>query len=201
MNGIENIEVEILEIISKKQDYDDKFNKIMFSFVVEANKLVILSDGLYQIEHSIKLNKISLKDYILNSEICNILKDNNIRNYSTQDLKAYMNRYEEQNISNIGPYKMALVLYEKLEELETLENDKIDYEVKRLSSILNDVSNIESVNKEHYKELYNNLVLQIKEKYLNTNIIDDKINNYIIQILKDIFNYYMYGNKEIFSAI
>ena len=29
------------------------------------------------------------------------------------------------------------------------------------------------------------------------NLIDDKINNYVVQILNDIFNYYLYGNKEI----
>ena len=31
----------------------------------------------------------------------------------------------------------------------------------------------------------------------DNNLIDDKINDYVIQMLNDIFNYYLYGNKEI----
>ena len=47
------------------------------------------------------------------------------------------------------------------------------------------------------QDLYNHLLERIKEKYLDNNLIDDKINDYVIQMLNDIFNYYLYGNKEI----
>ena len=62
----------------------------MFSFVTKAYELVDLSEDLYQLEHTIKLNQISLKDYILNSEICKFLKNNNINNYSIEDLKGFI---------------------------------------------------------------------------------------------------------------
>ena len=90
MNNIENIGVEILEIFTEKQKYDEKYNNLMFSFVTKAYELVDLSEDLYQLEHTIKLNQISLKDYILNSEICNFLKNNNINNYSIEDLKGFI---------------------------------------------------------------------------------------------------------------
>ena len=51
--------------------------------------------------------------------------------------------------------------------------------------------------KNKYQDLYNRLLEQIKVKYLDNNLIDDKINDYVIQMLNDIFNYYLYGNKEI----
>lgn len=197
MNNIENIGIEILEIFTEKQNYDDKFNNLMFNFVARAYELVDLSQDLYQVEHTIKLNKISLKDYILNSEVCNFLKDNNVSNYSIQDLKEFMDRYEKQNISDITSYRLALDLYEKLEELENLESQKIDYEITRLSNILEEVSEIKNTNKEQYQKLYNDILLQVKEKYLDNNLIDDKMNNYIVQILNDIFNFYLYGNKEV----
>ena len=38
---------------------------------------------------------------------------------------------------------------------------------------------------------------KIEYAILDNNLIDDKIYNYIIQILNDIFNYYLYGSKEI----
>ena len=197
MNNIENIGVEILEIFNEKQKYDEKYNNLMFSFVTKAYELVDLSEDLYQLEHTIKLNQISLKDYILNSEICKFLKNNNINNYSIEDLKGFIQKYEIQNISDITSYKLALELYERLDEIKNIENSKIDYEINRMSSILEDINNIESIDKDKYQDLYNHLLEQIKAKYLDNNLIDDKINNCVIQMLNDIFNYYLYGNKEI----
>lgn len=197
MNNIENIGVEILEIFTEKQNYDEKYNNLMFSFVTKAYELVDLSEDLYQLEHTIKLNQISLKDYILNSEICSFLKNNNINNYSIEDLKEFMQKYENQNISDITSYKLALELYEKLDEIKNIENAKIDYEINRMSNILQDISNVENIDKDKYQDLYNRLLEQIKVKYLDNNFIDDKINNYVVKILNDIFNYYLYGNKEI----
>lgn len=197
MNNIENIGVEILEIFTEKQNYDEKYNNLMFSFVTKAYELVDLSQDLYQLEHTIKLNQISLKDYILNSEICSFLKNNNINNYSIEDLRGFMKKYEIQNISDITSYKLALELYEKLDEIKSIENAKIDYEINRMSNILEDISNVENIDKDKYQDLYNHLLEQIKVNYLDNNLIDDKINNYVVQILNDIFNYYLYGNKEI----
>ena len=47
MNNIENIGVEILEIFTEKQNYDEKYNNLMFSFVTKAYELVDLSQDLY----------------------------------------------------------------------------------------------------------------------------------------------------------
>ena len=197
MYNIENIKGEILEIFAEKQNYDEKYNRLMFDFITKAYELVELSEDLYQVEHSIKLNQISLKDYILNSKICNYLKDNNFNNYSIEDLKEYMQKYENQNPSDMISYKLALELYEKLEEIKDIEKSKIDYEISRMGNLLDNVSKIESVTKDKYQALYNDLLQQVKVKYLDNNLIDDKTNNYVIQILNDIFNYYLYGNKEI----
>ena len=180
MNNIENIGIEILEIFTEKQNYDEKYNNLMFSFVTKAYELVDLSEDLYQLERTIKLNQISLKDYILNSEICSFLKNNNINNYSIEDLKEFMQKYENQNISDITSYKLALELYEKLDEIKNIENAKIDYEINRMSNILQDIRNVENIDKDKYQYLYNRLLEQIKVKYLDNNFIDDKINNYII---------------------
>ena len=86
---------------------------------------------------------------------------------------------------------------EKLDEIKSIENAKIDYEINRMSNILEDISNVENIDKDKYQDLYNHLLEQIKVNYLDNNLIDDKINNYVVQILNDIFNYYLYGNKEI----
>ena len=107
MYNIENIKGEILEIFAEKQNYDEKYNSLMFDFITKAYELVELSEDLYQVEHTIKLNQISLKDYILNSKICNYLKDNNFNNYSIEDLKEYMQKYE--NLTNRHLYILRIV--------------------------------------------------------------------------------------------
>lgn len=197
MNNTENIGALILEICTEKQKYDKEYNDLMDSFVTKAYELVDLSEDLYQVEHTIKLNQISLKDYILNSEMCNFLKNNNINNYSIDDLKRFMEKYENQSISDITSYKLALELYEQLDKIKDIEDSKIDYEINSMSNILEDINNIKSIDKEKLHDLYNTLWQEIKEKYLDNSFIDEKIYKYIIQILNDIFNYYLYGNKEI----
>ena len=197
MDNIKNIKDEILEIFTEKQNYDEKYNSLMFDFLTKAYELVKLSEDLYQVENTIKLNQISLKDYILNSEICNFLKKNNFNNYSIEDLKEYMQKCENQNISNIASYKLALELYEKLEEIKNIENLKIDYEISQMGNLLDNINNVKNIDKDKYQELYKDLLQQVKVKYLDNNLIDNKLNEYLVQILNDIFNYYLYGNKEI----
>lgn len=197
MDNIKNIKDEILEIFTEKQNYDEKYNSLMFDFLTKAYELVELSEDLYQVENTIKLNQISLKDYILNSEICNFLKKNNFNNYSIEDLKEYMQKCENQNISNIASYKLALELYEKLEEIKNIENLKIDYEISQMGNLLDNINNVKNIDKDKYQELYKDLLQQVKVKYLDSNLIDNKLNEYLVQILNDIFNYYLYGNKKI----
>ena len=197
MNDVSNIKNKILEIFNEKQLADEKYHNVLFTFLTNAYELVELSKGLYQIEHNIKLNQISLKDYILNSEICIWLKENNISNYKIEDLKMFMSKYEKQTNKDISVYKLSLELYEKLEEMKKIENTKIKNELTKTSTLLTDLDKIKSIEKANYQILYNNLLQQIKKKYLDTNLIDEKAKNCFLEILNDIFSYYLYGNKEI----
>lgn len=197
MNNIQNFKTNISEILTKKQKYDEEYYNLMLTFVTKAYELVDLSKDLYQVEHTIKLNQISLKDYILNSKICRVLKNNNIDNYSIEYLKDFMIKYEEQNLSDITSYKLALELYEILEEIKNVEKTKIDFEINCIGSILENVKDIENFNKDKILELYNNLLQQVRLEYLGKGLIDSRIENYIILILNDIINYYLNEDKEI----
>ena len=108
-----------------------------------------------------------------------------------------MQKCENQNISNIASYKLALELYEKLEEIKNIENLKINYEISQMGNLLDNIHNVKNIDKDKYQELYKDLLQQVKVKYLDNNLIDNKLNEYLVQILNDIFNYYLYGNKKI----
>lgn len=185
------------EIFTKKEKYSTKYNKLLTSFLEKASKLVELSKDLYQVEHTIKLNKISLKDYILNSDICIFLKENNLTDYSISELKRYMNSYEKNSLSNITSYKIALDLYTKLEEIEQVENKMINYELTEISSLLSSISAIKSISKNQYEDLYNKVISELKEQYIDKDLINSEDSNILLEILNDIFKFYLYGNKEI----
>lgn len=69
-----NYSVRILEAFMDINKIHDSINNKMFQFITKANELVELSENMYQIEKTIKLNKISLKGYILDSSCCSFLK-------------------------------------------------------------------------------------------------------------------------------
>ena len=90
------MENKILEISNRRKSYEIKYNDLIIEFITKAYELVELSNEVYQVEKTIKLNKISLKDFILNSDICNILKNNNIKDYTISELKKYFAEYEKE---------------------------------------------------------------------------------------------------------
>ena len=194
-----NISNNILEIYNDKQKYDKIINSLIYDFIVKANELVEKSENMYQIEHSIKLNEISLKDYILRSDFCVLLKQNNVVDYTIEELEQYMNNYEYQNPEfDMYKYKLALSLYKELEKIKEIIDKKIDMEVSRIENIINSINGIKNINnKGEYQNLFNKVNIEIKQKYIDTNIIDDTTSNYINQIINDIFNYYIDGYKNI----
>ena len=84
-----------INITNESKKYDEKYNTLLVNILSNAESLVDISNGVYQIEHTIRANKISLKDYVLNSDICAILRNNNISNYSIEELRNYISKYNE----------------------------------------------------------------------------------------------------------
>lgn len=90
-----NYSVRILEAYMDIDKIHDDINNKIFEYITKATELVELSEDMYQIERTIKLNKISLKGYILDSPCCKALEENNISNYSIEELKQYLLKYEQ----------------------------------------------------------------------------------------------------------
>ena len=178
----------IINITNESKKYDEKYNTLLVNILSNAESLVDISNGVYQIEHTIRANKISLKDYVLNSDICIILKDNNISNYSIEDLRNYISKYNSQSTE---PYSLALNLYEEFEQLEKCEKDKVEYEVNSLKGLI-DFNDISKLSKEELDNLYEIVITKIND-YSLSNDLEEKMNI----MVNDIFNYYKNGNKEI----
>lgn len=192
----DNLNVKILESYVEIDKIHDDINKKMFNFITKANELVELSEDDYQIEMTLRLNKISLKGYVLDSELCMQLHENNITDYSIDELKQYLTQYEKTYNADCLKYLLALSLYEQVEQIEKIVDSKIDLEIKELGKIISDITTISNVDKSEYEKLYTNLKNQLDEYYTNQKL-DEKSYNICVQILNDIFNFYINGYPNI----
>lgn len=191
-----NLNVKILESYVEIDKIHDDINSKIFSFITKANELVELSEDDYQIEKTLMLNKISLKGYVLDSDLCNQLNENNINDYSIDELKNYIMQYEKSFNTDYSQYLLALSLYELIENIEQQVNSKIELEINELSNIIQNISNIKTTDKTNYENLYYNFKNQIDNCH-NENQLDEKSYGICIQILNDIFNFYISGYPNI----
>lgn len=192
-----NYSVKILESYMEVDKYNDSINNKLFNFITKSSELVNLSEDMYQVEKSIKLNKISLKEYILDSPFCSFLKENNILDYTIEELKNHLAKYEQLSNEDCSPYYLAISLYELLGEIENLVDNKIKLEIEKLSELEILINNIKSINYNEYEILYNQIKNNITNNYLNQNLIDDKSFNICIHFMNDIFNFYVSGYPDI----
>ena len=174
----------------------DDINNKMFDFITKANELVELSEDDYQIEKTLMLNKISLKGYVLDSDLCNQLSKNNINNYSINELKNYIIQYNKSSNTDYSQYLLALSLYEIIEDIEKQVDSKIELEINELSYIINSISDIKKADKTNYENLYYNFKIQL-DNCFKENKLDEKSYGICIQILNDIFNFYINGYPNI----
>lgn len=190
------INEKIIEIYQKKEKAYEKITNLINDFLTKAHELVTLSNDFYQIEKTIRLNKISLKDYLLNSEICKYLEETNNVFYTLNDLKRYITTYEKVNNMELTSYTMAINLYEELEKIEKLEDRKIEYELENLIPFIKDLENLKSLTSD-YQTLYNSCLNNLKIAYLDKGLISQSNYQYLRYILADIFNYYEKGHLKI----
>lgn len=192
----ENLNVKILESYVEIDKIHDDINNKIFNFITKANELVELSEDDYQIEKTLMLNKISLKSYVLDSDLCNKLSENNINDYSINKLKNYILQYERSFDTDYSQYLLALSLYELIEDVEKQVDSKIELEISELSNIIQSISDIKNTDKTNYENLYYNFKSQLDDCFKEKKL-DEKSYGICIQILNDIFNFYISGYPNI----
>ena len=188
--------LKILESYIEIDKIQDEINNMIFHFINDASKLIELSDDDYQIEKTFRLNKIALKQYILDSDCCKQLHDNHITDYSLDKLKNYLLQYSTQFNVDCSSYFLAISLYEMIEKIEDLFDEKINLEIQDLSKLLSNINDIKNINSSEYEQLYFQLKNQISF-YFNSQKIDEKSMNICIKMLDDIFNFYINGYPNI----
>jgi hypothetical protein len=191
-----DLNVKILESYVEIDKVHDEINNKIFKIITQASELVELSDDDYQIERTLKLNKISLKGYVLDSECCVQLNDNNVTDYSIEDLKKFLEEYEKLFNVDYSKYFLALSLYENIEEIENLIDSKISLELIELNNLIPNIDDIKVIDKSNLEKLYYQQKNTI-DNFYHSSKIEEKSYNICIQFLNDIFNYYISGYPDI----
>ena len=191
-----DLNLKILESYVEIDKIHDEINNKMFNFITKATELIELSDDEFQIEKTLKLNKISLKGFILESPCCLSLNMNNIINYSLQELKNYFIQYQNSFNEDCSKYYLAISLYELIEEIESLVDSKTNLEIESLSKIIPNITIIKNIDKDKYEEMYLNIQKQLND-YLKNEKLDEKTYNICIGTLNNVFNFYVSGYPNI----
>lgn len=88
-------------------------------------------------------------------------------------------------------------LFEDANRIEELVDKKIEYEIYVIKNFTNKILDIDTLDKNKYQVLYNEVKNIISNDYLNNGLISNECFDLIIKIINDIFNYFILGNIEI----
>ena len=88
-------------------------------------------------------------------------------------------------------------LFEDANRIEELVDKKIEYEINVIKNFTNKILDIDTLDKNKYQVLYNEVKNIISNDYLNNGLISNECFDLIIKIINDIFNYFILGNIEI----
>ena len=130
---------------------------------------------------------------MLDSQICDYLKNSGHINYSIKELKRFIVEFGNSIVDDSSPYLMAAELYEFADNIERLVDNRIKEEINSMSKLDSNIKKIDKLSKVEYQNLYNEIKNGIEKNLLKTNIIDDYIMELFILILNDIFDYYING--------
>lgn len=183
-------------LLAKLDKINNNFSSMLSKFVIDASNLVELSEDDYQIEKTFKLNKISLKGFVLESPCCVLLKDKGFNDYSIDELKSYLIQYENQFNEDCYKYQLALRLYELIEEMETLYDLKIQCELDIVKQVVRDIKDIQSIEKSQYEQYYWNWKSLINGYCVNNQLNESILNMYLLY-LNDICSYHLNGYPAI----
>ena len=182
------------EILLKLENYDKNIQEKLQDFITGCSSLNESSNGQYQVQTTIELNKIYFQGYVLDSKICKNLKEDNVTDYSLTTLKNYLNKNFNNLEVDCTPYYEALILYEKANALEDMIDEKIELEINFLSEYVEEIKILkyEVITKNKFFDFYKDIKEKLVKTLLSEQVSDITKNNYI-NILNNIFDFFWSG--------
>ncbi len=207
---IKKIRLEILKTYVKSLESKNYSNELKNRYMDLGALLSENTKGEVFLDMDLEQALNKLKNYILNPKIINFLDSKNIKVYNFKELKNYLYLSSDIDTDTLKNISIAIDLYEMINSMI----DNIRRNIYNISTSLDNIIGDGILNKctEYYchdkgkkmvltrKAKTSNELKDSKEKaeqklkeLLNKGIISKDIYNYSIELIKEVFNYYLNG--------
>ena len=136
-NEEKKLRIKVYQTLIELNIQESKYNEQMIKFIQDANEMVTVSDGSFQLNDSLEHNKIALKGNILESDLVKELNSKGIKDFTAEDLRTiHIPFYEQEHNIKLIETSLAIKLYEQIENIEKINQNKIEILHKNLKYIL-----------------------------------------------------------------
>jgi hypothetical protein len=192
---------------------ENAYNELMRVYISNGFEIEDMTNGSFQVEHTLDWNESMLRGMLLESDLCKELEEKGIEDYSFTDLKAYASEYKLTHDTSL--IDKLIEQYEAPEKLGKLEEKYIS----RISSNLETVIGNNLVSKYNEKGIINNdgktviekvdktpeqlasnhkkALMKAEELYVNEGELDRNSYMQTVNMINKLFDNYMHGPKKI----
>jgi len=207
-----NMRLNVFNTAMKKANRDQMYKTLVEKYIVLGKTLEGLTNKQFILDSNIIISEARVRNYLANSKIAIYLQKKNIKRCNFEELKAHNEMLAEVDKTyNPNDIKVAIEFYETLENLAKVENKTIEdiaygllftvgFDVMsqddKILSIENNQAKIKSQERTIPTFEKNRMIAleRLEEKKLN---LGEKAFTYAIEMIDEVFNYYINGNREI----
>ena len=197
----------------RKANRDQLYNKFKEKYKVEGQQLEELTNHKFVLDTNIITTEIRLRNYLVNSELNIYLNEQNIKSCTFDELLNHANTLAKTNPQfKPATIQLAIQFYQTIEKLGKIERDEVTTIAIGLSEILGqnliseydnsivvdgkNPGKIKSTERTIPQLLKNKMDSLLKIEQLR-DILGDQACEYACQMIDQVFEYYINGNKEI----
>jgi len=188
-----NTRIIILTMFIDNKMFCQSYSNQIYLCLQSCGELVELLDGLYQVEATLELNRISLKGLILESSLCKML-DNNKIEYTLLDLKKCLYQFMDNENIDFEVIEKEILLYETIDNLILVEKMQMDEIVYKINDILKlDLSFENTIDSSLLLQSKNKIMIEVR-KLLELNVLDQETYIMFDNLVNQVLNFYLNEN-------
>ncbi len=193
----------ILSAALRKANRDQLYEKYKMRVKEQGKKLEEQTSGSFKLDKNIVTTEMSLRNYIVNSNVADFLVKKGMSECTFDELYASSKEFDANVVR-------AIQLYQSIEKLGNIERDAIT----TLAIDLSEIFGYQIMSEGQHKFVISKqgkVKIITEEKTLEQYIDDEKrvfemisklklgevVNDYVCELVHQIFDYYKDGNKEI----
>ena len=180
---VKQIRINILETSLKVMKMHGQLELLLNKFLERYQDIEYDENDFYIASDNIQDIRIFIKGKLLESDICEELRKNNIDTFTTEQLSKYIILYEEQRQKDLEKIKVGVELYSQLENIYALiaKEKNIIY-----SDLINGILNINIDLEQDINEYFSNRsqeILSLVQRKYTEHILNEITYNCFINIL------------------